>query len=175
MIPASSVSHSQTDRKLWPSARAALISGQSAQIWPDLVSGFFARRCARRFRVSVLEFVGVKPPSGYQGNGKEVSGRGTGRKFSLRRRLAADRNRAQRSATVSGGGNNPQQFETYRNRRQQQGESQAAKNLVVEHKQASNRALDILSFALFGSTDSGVGQRVVSRLTVVRRPQSCKI
>jgi hypothetical protein len=46
----------------------------------------------------------------------------------------ADRNRAQRSATVSGGRNNPQQFETDRNRRQQQGESQAAKNLVVEHK-----------------------------------------
>jgi len=46
----------------------------------------------------------------------------------------ADRNRAQRSATVSGGRNNPQQFETDCNRRQQQGESQAAKNLVVEHK-----------------------------------------
>ena len=46
----------------------------------------------------------------------------------------ADRNRAQRSATVSGGRNNPQQLETDRNRRQQQGESQAAKNLVVEHK-----------------------------------------
>ena len=48
--------------------------------------------------------------------------------------MAADRNRAQRSATVSGGRNNPQQFETDRNRRQQQGGSQAAKNLVVEHK-----------------------------------------
>ena len=86
----------------------------------------------------------------------------------------ADRNRAQRIATVSGRRDNPQQFETDRNRRQQQGGSQAAKNPVVEHKEASNRALDILSFALFGSTDSGVGQRVVSRSTVVRRPQSCK-
>jgi hypothetical protein len=86
----------------------------------------------------------------------------------------ADRNRAQQIATVSGRGDNPQQFETHRNRRQQQGGAQAAKNPVVEHKEASNRALDILSFALFGSTDSGVGQRVVSRLTVVRRPQSCK-
>ena len=54
----------------------------------------------------------------------------------------ADRNRAQRIATVSGGRNNPQQFETDRNRRQQQGGSQAAKNLVVEHK---------------GSVEPGVG------------------
>jgi hypothetical protein len=36
----------------------------------------------------------------------------------------------------------------------------AAQNPVVEHKEASNRALDILSFASFGSTDCGVGQRV---------------
>ena len=56
----------------------------------------------------------------------------------------ADRNRAQRIATVSGRRDNPQQFETDRNRRQQQGGSQAAKNPVVEHKEASNRALDIL-------------------------------
>ena len=51
----------------------------------------------------------------------------------------ADRNRAQRIATVSGRRDNPQQFETDRNRRQQQGGSQAAKNPVVEHKEASNR------------------------------------
>ena len=48
--------------------------------------------------------------------------------------MAADRNRAQRIATVSGRRDNPQQFETDRNRRQQQGGSQAAKNPVVEHK-----------------------------------------
>ena len=62
MIPASSVSHSEIDRKLWPSARAALISGQSAQIWPDLVSGFFARRCARRFRVSGIQLSANNAP-----------------------------------------------------------------------------------------------------------------
>ena len=51
----------------------------------------------------------------------------------------ADRNRAQKIVTVSGRRDNPQQFETDRNRRQQQGGSQAAKNPVVEHKEASNR------------------------------------
>src|SRR5947209_2551936 len=55
VMPASSASHSQTDWKLWPSSRAARISGQRAQIWPALVSGFFARRCARRFRVSGIQ------------------------------------------------------------------------------------------------------------------------
>ena len=51
----------------------------------------------------------------------------------------ADRNRAQQIATVSGRRDNPQQFEADRNRRQQQGGSQAVKNPVVEHKEASNR------------------------------------
>jgi hypothetical protein len=44
------------------SARAALISGQSAQIWPAFVSGFFARRCARRFRVSGIQLSPNSPP-----------------------------------------------------------------------------------------------------------------
>src|ERR1041385_739441 len=50
------------DLKLCPSASAALISGQSAQIWPALVSGFFARRCARRFRVSGIQLSANNTP-----------------------------------------------------------------------------------------------------------------
>ncbi len=48
--------------------------------------------------------------------------------------MASDRNNAQRIATVSARRANRQQFETQRNKRQQQGGSQAAKNPVVEHK-----------------------------------------
>src|SRR5215475_13947424 len=55
VMPASSANHGQMDRKLWPSSSAARISGQRAQIWPALVSGFFARLCARRFRVSGIQ------------------------------------------------------------------------------------------------------------------------
>src|ERR1041385_3756103 len=55
VMPASSANQSQMDRKLWPSSSAARISGQRAQIWPALVSGFFARLCARRFRVSGIQ------------------------------------------------------------------------------------------------------------------------
>ena len=63
MIPASSVSHSEIDRKLWPSSRAALISGQSAQIWPD----FGIRLFRAPLREAVLSFrnpvVGQQRPS----------------------------------------------------------------------------------------------------------------
>lgn len=130
MIPASSVSHSEIDRKLWPSARAALISGQSAQIWPDLVSGFLARRCARRFRVSGIQLSANNAPH-IPREWERGFGTRDGQKIFVEETIGG---RSQQSATVSGGRNNPQQFETDRNRRQQQRESQAAKNPVVEHK-----------------------------------------
>ncbi len=60
----------------------------------------------------------------------------------------ADRNRAQQIVTVLGRRDNPQQFEMDRNRRQQQGGSQAAKNPVVERKRSVEPGLGIFRFSL---------------------------
>ena len=55
-------SQSQIDLKLCPSSSAALISGPSAQIWPALVSGFFARLSARRLGLLGSSFGQQGPP-----------------------------------------------------------------------------------------------------------------
>jgi hypothetical protein len=91
--------------------------------------------------------------------------------------LAADRNRAQRIATISGRRDNPQQFETHRNQRQQQKESQAAKNPVVEHKGTVEhwwlvfalRSFDLS--ALCGATFHGVCSTRVRRPRFLQKPQ----
>ena len=70
----------------------------------------------------------------YQGNGKGFSGRRIAGIFSSGRQFAADRHRAQRIATVLEVRDNPPQFETARNKRQQQGGLQTPKTRVVEHK-----------------------------------------
>lgn len=133
VMPASSANQSQMDRKLWPSSSAARISGQRAQIWPALVSGF--SRAVARGGFGFLES-SCRPttPLLYQGNGKGCSGRRIAGIFSSGRQFAADRNRAQRIATVLAVRDNPQRFETARNKRQQQGGLQTAKTRVVEHK-----------------------------------------
>jgi hypothetical protein len=58
VTPASSSSQSRILFMLCPPARAALISGQSARIWPALVAGFSARRSARRSLTGPIQFAG---------------------------------------------------------------------------------------------------------------------
>ena len=57
--PASSSNHWRMVLTLCPSARAVLISGHKARIWPAFVAGFSARRRAKRFRVAAIQFRGV--------------------------------------------------------------------------------------------------------------------
>ena len=133
MIPASSVSHSQTDRKLWPSARAALISGQSAQIWPTWYPAFFAplRDAASLFRNPLSP---QQRPSYTKGVGKGL--RDAGRSENFRRgddwrQIATERNGSRQFQVGATIRNSSRHIAT---ERQQQGGSQAAQNPVVEHK-----------------------------------------
>ena len=54
--PASSCNHSRMVFTLCPSARAALISGHKARIWPAFVAGFSRRRAAKRLRAPAIQF-----------------------------------------------------------------------------------------------------------------------
>ncbi len=81
VMPASSCNHARMVFMLCPSARAALISGHNARIWPAFVAGFSARRDAKRLRVATIQFGGIsvwptdrKRASKYKGIARGHSG-----------------------------------------------------------------------------------------------------